>query len=157
MSYVDPHFGRMPRPGAGRHGRQIGWRDKLMGIAFAALVVGGVWWMIFRETGYTVSSLDIEGVVYGTEELRGDTHREYFGYYGQSEVIVIIGFGHKYHLTDIRAQELLAEMLFEKNYSDADVKRFSNALVVCEVSDDCAGVAKGISENAKDRESRNES
>ena len=154
MSYVDPHFRRMQRPGAGRHGRQIGWRDKLIGIAFAALLVAGVWWMIFRETGYTVSDLDIEGVVQYTEELRGDTHREYYGYYVQSDVVVIVGTGHKYRLTDIRAQDLLAEWLFEKDYPDATVKRFSNALVVCGMPDDCDDIAKRVSENAGDRESR---
>jgi hypothetical protein len=154
MAYVDPHFRRMPRPGGGRHGRQVTRRDKLLAIAFGALLIFGLWWMLFRPEPYTVSSLDFDGVFYFTGSVTEDTHQEFYGRFGNSEVVVIVGLGGKYEATTNRANVLLAQMLLSDESPEPTSKRFSNAVVVCEFSEDCKNIVREVSANARERQSQ---
>lgn len=93
-------------------------------------------------------------MLYHTDLVSTAIHHELYGYYGQSDVVVIVGIGSNFETTTNRSRELLAEMLFKNEYPDATLKRFSNAIVICGVPDDCKSLARRVEANARDRESR---
>jgi hypothetical protein len=151
MTYGDPRFRRMERPGAQRHGRQVGRRDKLIAVAFGALLIFGLWRILLFPTDYTVSTLDIDGVIFPTKTVLSATHWEYYAHYGQSDVIVLISFDGKIKVAQEKSLILHAQMLLEGKYPDAARKKFANAFVICGVPDDCSSLADKIKANAKDR------
>ncbi len=155
MSYVDPHFRQMPRPGAGQHGRQIGRRDKLMAIAFGALLLFGVWWLLLRpDSGsYTVFDVDVYGSFGWTSRERPPTHTEIRGFLRGNPISVFVG-PHTVRevILELSTREQIKMRLENSDYPDADRKIFANAVVVCGIPDDCKTVARSITGEAKDRE-----
>ena len=141
-------------PKSGRFGRPLNRRDRLMGVAFMALLLFGLWWILRPATPYAVESVDLFGVLNYTEVISETTHDEFYGWFGQGDVVVIVGTGNNYALTMGRATVLMSEMISEGVYPDADLMRFSNAVVVCGVPKDCSSLASQVAERARERESR---
>ena len=154
MSYVDPHFRRMQRPGRAHHGRRVTRRDKLLGTAFGAALLLGVWWLLSdRSSSFSVIDTD----VYSSFGWTSRTHQEgYAGIHGVHEgrpVSVFVGTSAGCLATTEAAFSKHQELQNgDPKYPDADQKEVGNAVVVCGVPDDCKSVASRISHRAKTRE-----
>lgn len=53
-SHHDPLLKRVDIPIGRRGGRQVNGRDKLMGIAFIAVLLLALWWAVFKQDSYAV-------------------------------------------------------------------------------------------------------
>ena len=153
-SHHDPFLRRVNIPIGRRYGRQVGWRDRLLGLAFIAALLFGFWWILLRPTSYSVARQDLAGVLNWTDSKTEETHHEFYGRFGSSDVIVIVGIGNHFGATTDRALELQVQMRLEHGYPNATTKRFSNAIVVCGEPDDCSGLASRIESKARERESK---
>ncbi len=145
---------RVNTPKGGRYGRRLGWRDRVMGIGFIVLLLFGLWWVLMRPSPYIVLREDLSGVLYYTDSNNTATHHEFFGRYGQGDVVVIVGIGNEFVATTDRAVSLLNEMVVSGEYPDADLKRFSNAVVVCGVPEACSSLARRVADNSRAREAQ---
>ena len=125
-----------------------------MALGFAVLLLFGLWWWLFSPSSYAVSRDDLSGVLYYTDSITTATKHEFYGLFGHGDAIVIVGIGNHYEVTGNRAADLLVEMLAGGNYPDATLKRFSNAVVVCGVPEDCSNIVRLVGSNARERESR---
>ncbi|MDA1280093.1 MAG: hypothetical protein O3B95_08645 [Chloroflexi bacterium] len=152
-THHDPFLRRVNLPIGGKFGREVGRRDKLLGLAFIAVLLFGVWWILLRPTPYAVARQDLQGVLYFTDSRAVSTHHEFYGHFGQSDVVVVVGIGNDFSTMTERAQIILAQMLLENRYPHATVKRFSNAIVVCGVPQDCSNLARDVEASARERES----
>jgi hypothetical protein len=119
-----------------------------------AILLFGLWWPFFKPTSYTVNRSDLSGVVYYTDLVTEDTHHEFYAHYGHGDVVVIVGIGNEFAATSVRAEVLLSEMLETGEYPNATTKRFSNAIVVCGVPDDCSDITRRVESNAREREAK---
>lgn len=145
---------RRVRPGGNRFGRRPGWRDKLLGIAFGAALLFGLWWLLLKPVSYSVMVGDVDGSFEWTDRSTSATHTKFTGFRKGNPVVVFIStYSNIEVIRGLAPQEQLRILLDYPEFPEPKRKQFANAIVVCAVSSDCSAVAHSIELAAKQRES----
>lgn len=147
----------MPRPGQAHHGRRVTRRDKLLAIAFGALLIFGVWWLLFKTdaSSFTVMTPDVYDSISWTSREYKQTYTEVHGVERGRPISVYLGPLAEYEDRVVAAYVRELQILNgDPPYAEATHKEFANAIVVCGVLQDCKDVSHRIADAAKDREAR---
>ena len=143
---------RRVRPGGNRFGRRPGWRDKLLGIAFVAALLFGLWWMLLKPVSYSVMVDDVYESFDWTDRSTSATHTEFSGFRNGNPVTVFIStYSNIEVIRGLAPQAQLRILLDYPEYPEPKRKQFANAIVVCAESRDCSTVANNIEAAAKRR------
>lgn len=144
---TDYSIRRVNAPKGGRFGRRVTRRDKLLGLAFGAVLLFGLWKVLFAPVSYSVVTNDVDGSFGWTERVNHVTHSEFRGTRKGNLVAVFVGpySGREVMLEQATREQIILRSEVDR-YPDARLKIFANAAVVCGIPDDCMHVAYLITE-----------
>ena len=152
---TDYSLRRVNVPKGGRFGRRVTRRDKLLGLAFGAVLLFGLWWLLLAPVSYSVVTSDVDGSFGWTERVNHVTHSEFRGTRNGNLVAVFVGsYSGREVMLDLATREQIILRTEDVRYPKARLKIFANAAVVCGIPDDCMHVAYLITEKSKDREAQ---
>jgi hypothetical protein len=126
----------------------------LIGIAFAALLVFGLWWWMPKPTPYSIVVEDVYGSFGWTSRTYVADVNEFRGFRKGNLVAVFVApHSEREAMLELsKREQIIMRLENDGAYPDAGRKVFANAVIVCGDPDDCKPVYYSIRGKAENRE-----